>query len=406
MADEIKNPVDKQTFIEFLNAEIELTLKRVDRPGWSAWALLVAAATCLWVGAEIYHSTHPNKTLVARCILVFCFASELLSVIASWLKPNQRQYTKRNRFIPWSRSVMELHGSMLSIFFGLVWYSALIGYLVWLTWPSMDDGIAPLIGFMFVGAIYSFVQYWKTRDPKRFENVSETDRITKVCTAITQLFFIGYPLYCLGSKQLAINGFTYDVVRLSVCILAAVYAVGIYIRNLFEPPILHSLIELRRNIVLGKVSQIEARSELELILGGWQFGDIFDADMKDLLAKKQLVMDSLTHCDQRFDVCTKALIHAKATPPDEQGKILLKALYEAIVLRFEGARTNMNELKKASGIVKGHLKKYSWSAKESVEEMKQKVDSAIEECEKRAGELRDRVLALKAELDKITSQKN
>jgi len=304
-------------FLRFLDSEISRVTESAKRPGWTNRGILVALAGLFWLLTEELSKRAFDTSTIARLVVVLVSAFLGVGIgltlfdVAPHTNPHQ---PKRFLFSAQIYSRIGPGGLCMSMFAVgmalLAWhYRANTGllyvHLAVLTY-SLLAFLALIV--LFMGGLGIPLEQTRPRWQVYWDDASRGYCFLAFGTAA-----VGYAsaLLELPSRPTMVD------LRLAAILTATALLLIQAVDISSVPPLLDTLVEIRRNLALDKVTLIEARASAERALLGLQASDVLQSDIKAIL-------DLLAHMNRELSQGIDALDRASRGLPADQLEVTLR----------------------------------------------------------------------------------
>ncbi len=292
-------PQDRDSLITFITSEIETIRAQNSRPGWTIWALLGALAACGWLAlGEFEKSSFLNWAVINSIwvslglLLVFPVISRL------WAgQPFNRHYHGK---VSSARTRVHRSCTLLRLVLNL----AMIAIVVYYPLPFVSDLVLNVTLFCFGFEAFSFIVLLSgsfadfplpfsghmssipSHGPSALAPSDEIAqwmwRIAQRMRRITQIVFCFHSLLCAVCAYLFLYSLYHSGLVLTigeVKVVALGVASFVVLKTLahlpHESPAMGNLIQLRRDLSLGKSSVDFARKQADFVLYGLSPDDYY-----------------------------------------------------------------------------------------------------------------------------------
>lgn len=276
---------DKDT-IEYLSDEITYLQTELERPGWTRWALLASIATIFWLLLAEAEASPPSFINVGLIFLSSSLFLDAAMVLRTLLPQSLHPSIVPGRF----HITNELFSSNRTFFLLLAvrWMSAIyIGVLlIPIGWPLASillfiiDGFLVLIMLIFI--VLSFYR-WPLPTKARSNQVWLRILVFFIFTGSV----LGFSIYSRGLFYLN-PSVSLDDIRFSVLVISAFVLLLIFSRLPGGGHLLNSLVHIRRDLALGRISGQFALEQADIALAGARASDVLQehiAAALDLLSR-------------------------------------------------------------------------------------------------------------------------
>lgn len=330
----------QKQLLHLLDVEINQIFVQERRPGWTLWALYGSIAMLFWLLLSYTATYVYNISNVLILIIVFSLFLDFIEVLLSFSSVND---VKRGetRIIYLSRVA---EGGRLSLFLKATRF--LLIYVLIRSFPAVIDKFSynsiSIVYLIYTIAISIFLILSFMRVPLIFSSSKQWGFFPSLGIVIPALI-TGYAI---------LNYYQYLQTTLpsiadwktSAIIVAMGYLVIILSSQKKSTPLLSSLITIRRNFCLGKMSYEEAQHQTDMALLGLQINDLLQEYVKDLL-------ESFNQLNSKYDEIIRKINAFKSELPEnledltDEKRTILEAFFNSI-------NPNTNDIKKLLDVAK------------------------------------------------------
>src|SRR5688572_29511838 len=312
MADPNSNSVDSHKESASLDAErvldgIDFEIERLDsqqgRKGWTLWAVLVAIASGLWLLLDQLQSS-VHWLSILQLILCMAVAVEVFTLVNQQLNFSYRKKNLNGRFRPANET------NRLQLLIQMVRYASLFCIaLIATAGVRLHYRLIVLIVFGFLSLINAagfLVLTWMV-------SVIPAPRKSLVADLILWIIIISLTWSCYGYLSATWSSpdrVTLVDVRIAGLIVAITSLLRVLANESTTPPLLFSLIEIRRDLALGRIDVKHGADQLDIAILGLRIEDAFQEDVSKILklfetvnrklADQQPVLDRLPSLPSRL----------------------------------------------------------------------------------------------------------
>jgi hypothetical protein len=269
----------RSQLLSLLDSEIERIQTQDREPGWTKWALLGGLGTDLWlISNELEHGSIDWQKSAIFFLWLF-LAKEFLAHLNGLLafRSNNKSGPRFFLFKAYGQQLRRL-----AIFYAFM-YALPLFLLIHVAFPLSTHSIwflrIYLIFFAFVSCLaipLSFLRLPFSVGPER--------RSVRV-TLLILFLLITVPLSELSSYIINTwSTFTQPTLRVSTLFLIGLYLIQLLLRGQTGTPLLNTLIELRRSLVLGQIDYQSAFKQAEVAFSGLRVSDVLQDEVNIMLS--------------------------------------------------------------------------------------------------------------------------
>jgi hypothetical protein len=336
--DDIKKAPDQRINNEQLNTIIEFEIDRLQkesmRPGWTAWALLGALASILWLIGSVLLDSKPNPKILMYLLLLMSLAIDSGWILFKSLAWNVKNKSNALRFRFADYIIAPLRYFIVVL---------LIRSLILLLLLSHVDGLVSSWSRYLVGAyllaeiiIVSFVMFLSYSQLPLAQNISPIKknstmiiRILLVC-----LLFSSFLLFLLPLTQGSILPALVEW-RISGLVIMGSVIILILSHPRVQSPLLETLISLRRELVFG--ANLESVFErIKIALEGLAVPDVLQLELSPLLHDYGMQKDILSKVEEYLlelqtleSISNRQLTESESQRIEELRKVTIDLMKEA-----------------------------------------------------------------------------
>lgn len=337
---------------KLLDAEIDHLRRERTRGGWTSWALVIALGTALSLAGAIWEEGGISVPLTA---LLFALLSVLGdNLVRSFLDPElaPKEGVGRIRvgsYLGWRPAALVLYGARAALVAFSAWYARDVSY-AWVAW-LIAALYALLAIFLLVVAVVTLKRY-------PIKRTVPSDRLGMMSAIWTILVGVLVVSYILSLGVLA-QGQSWDELRLAVLLVVSLHLGLLLLAERHREPLLESLIEIRRAMVLGDMDAGTAREQVRVVLSGMAAGDWIQPELRRLLESynRQVASDKAATELARMSYDEVSRLEKFA----EQG-VADHSIAQSVIARFEPIRSLVTDagssyegVTKSSGAIAGRF---------------------------------------------------
>lgn len=328
--------VRKEDILHLLDSEIGQITSEQTQPGWSVWAILGSLAGIAWLILSVVETGSVRSANIAPLVLVISLLFDSLISLRS-LNPRYGPYRrKRDGFFG-------LGDNRLEILFQIARYSFLFHLClstsenVW--WPE----ILVLCFICGIGVLLMFLQLMASLTRRPWLLLPSLSIFQKPMFRVLFLPLVLLSVYGRFSALLARPAPpTVSDYRLSSLIVIAIYLILLLINGIKGHPLLSSLIQIRRDLALGRTDIVTASSQIEIALAGIQ-ADVLQEDIYIILRLLEIVNTEYHKVISEISVLRESLPQDGAVLSEEQKDMVLQVC-QSCRQHIEQATKNLNLL--------------------------------------------------------------
>jgi len=269
------------SLLHFLDSEINLIQQRMKKTGITSWAILGGIATIIWlIFSEIENQTF-SLSQIGLLFLVISVVIDGLVIIKKVIVPSNFNSTIGLRFVFSSKIAAFRPSLVMSILRASVLIVLVIHTLRMIS--SFTSWLLIInYGFFIIITLYLLIISFINK-PLPFSgpmNKGSLQFLNIILSIDGVVLLIGYLI-------LINNLFTgYDIshFRFASLLVTLSYLIMIGVRKVEGLPLYSSLIEIRRNVFLGRIDLQSAISLLDIAFDGLKIEDIFQQDVERILS--------------------------------------------------------------------------------------------------------------------------
>ncbi len=306
----------KEEIVNALDVEINHIRQEDQRPGWTTWTMLGALATVVWLilnEVDRIDFNFPNGLFLFLAISVTMDALTFFKGLVTYdPSPGRR----KNRFYISSQLFTDNRSSLFLFLIRI----ALLLYIgsLFHDWLRAPTPIAFFLNYSIIWAaaavilVLSFVGIPVPLSP------AETPLGTTISALFVVLWItivIAFVEACLShSSSLNLTDYRFGGLLWSISFLLSNLVIG---SN--RPRLLDTLIELRRDLALGRIDVTSAIKQFDIALSGLQVSDLFQEQIKNVLALLEKANQEVKSAGECIEVATTRLStnSGGALTPDE-----------------------------------------------------------------------------------------
>ena len=281
---------DRTRILDAVDFEIQRIDTEQSRKGWTFWAVLGAAGSGVWLILDQFGSVLHVITVLQ---LTLCFTSVVISfiLISNSLLPQSLNKNFSLRF----RSAKEMN--RLQILFelirsvGILLISLLITDGVSLSSRILTGVIFGFLALLCLGALIFSLFGLAMQVPSKPD--SRTNLGFGIALVLLSWIVYSYTAAAMSSP----DGISSADFRMAGLIVAVSYLIPVMASQLTASPLLSSLIEIRRDLAMGRIDCENAAQQLDIAVLGMKTEDLLQEDVRKILqnlenVNRQLALQS------------------------------------------------------------------------------------------------------------------
>lgn len=332
--------------LSILDFEIDKIQSEQTRPGWSLWALGAAFAALVWMLTEHLFSPSLNIVNVLQLFVMFSalWTTRHLFALLQTFGQSSSQAPKGFR---WAPDTLKRLGALID---GAKATAVFVVSLVCTSGvPAYSRFLAALVYgamafFVIVGFLLSMFRLPVRAD---YPNLSGKLQIgigialwvAILITLITVAYGFGFAV------SSSVSGFTSVDMRVAILIVAALFLLKQLAVDYSEPPLLGSLIEIRRDLAFSRVSVEGAVERAEIAILGMNEAAVLQEDVRAILQTFEAMESEL--------VIGYGIIDQLRTALNEHSHDLIRTSVVAL-------RASHDRLAGTSNLFHRHIKNLKW----------------------------------------------
>lgn len=275
-SEQIKQSIlDPSQVLHVLDAEINQILQKEKQPGWTSWAIYGAIATLTWLLFNQLENLTINITSVSILFLLFSLSIDFIELLLILFLPGTYGFGKRRRFFLSSYYANNRFNLILQLlrFIAVIFLVQKYSYMVNTFFSS---SVSFLYGTLAFGSVLIIVLSF-LRIPLPPTNICSFVLFSSLSSLIILSSIIAFSLSLMQNPP---NISDY---RVGSLLTALSYLILLLTRKGGDTPLLSSLVNLRRDLVFGKISVEYAVDQADIALRGLQISDVLQEDVRYML---------------------------------------------------------------------------------------------------------------------------
>ena len=338
-----KNEVKRDELLRLLDAEISHIRAEQTRGGWSLWGVLAALCGSQWALFEVANGKTVHWTNVGQVALGLTLAVDLLLMILTSLGATKKRRAARRRY----QFVSGLNDKR-----PVCLYSAIRCSILALLTLKLSSGVGLIpemivIGFYTVIGIVAVFTLYITYLTIPVDREPKTDpKLQGIATAAFSGVLL-WPIIAYLKSGLFVSGSVSPPdAQAGGLIVTGIFLLQMAAYVIPKAPLLESLLQVRRDLVLQNIDGAVAIRKLDVILFGLNTEDVAQERLADLLehiqdleSQQKEVKESLDLVALDLELANNAIV-GKA--PGEQ----IEELVDEADLDLDDLKSKISDLKK------------------------------------------------------------
>jgi 5S rRNA maturation endonuclease (ribonuclease M5) len=279
--------ISTEKLLEVLDFEINRITAEQQRPGWTLWAIYGGLASSFWLLFDQWEKGTINVTGFLQLFIFFSMVLDNLNIFR--LINNAPDYSWKNARLRF-RFGHELHNRG-EIFFRIV-RAIFIGALA----IKVSQDVSRLKVFLVVlnyfaessFLIWLFVLTFISSAIKTEGGRVEDNKIPQLIGALAETGVYGVMLWAASGFLFAVlsrypTGTSVTDFRVSGLLILIVFLIRMLLQESRRPPLLLSLIEIRRDVVFGRLDINNAVRQMDIALAGMPASEVFQKQVRSIL---------------------------------------------------------------------------------------------------------------------------
>lgn len=337
---------NRQEILNVLNLEITHIQDEYRRPGWTLWALLGGLATTIWLFLDEIEKTKIDFQNGLFAFLTITIVLDGL-ILLKFLISSEPNNIKAGVFKFYTDLFKVRHIVLLFLIrTALIFYVGFV-YQSWVSYLS----VTLLFTYYGVGVLFFllFLALSFTRYPIILFGLSGTKCPATWLINVIRIFIVisvivlayGYLDVCVNNPSF-IRAPEYRFGGLLWTVGFIFFKLG---RDISQPVLLDSLVELRRDLLLDRIDSSSAKRQLDIILDGLEISDLLlQEDIKELLRLYEEANQEFKIAYERIKVAESHFSEALAKEPSGDN---IQLIYVAILegmLHADEVKIKLTEL--------------------------------------------------------------
>jgi hypothetical protein len=375
----------RSSLVELLNNEIDFIVQREQRPGWTIWAVLASLGTLVWLLiSQIELASGPLKAVPGFFIAISIFLGGLdvvsLSLSSSTPLKDSIRARLQTYFDEDRPSLMFELLRRVTLLLLVFNYTALVSK-VWVVLTAIYL-LSPFL-FMILSVRLSYLKLPRQAYSPQGE----------LCFSLLLLVFSLGLLFSawefFSSTLESVERIGLSDYRISALLVATVFLLHRLIIQTKPPPLLSTLVELRRSIVFGTIEAKEAIFRADIALAGMRVASVLQLDVQKILKLFGELDIEAAEMSKRYEKVASIL-------PQVDSPLTRELVSNALELmkgsneKFEVMGNLIDEIIRLQDLFSSKyqaLEMIFSKASPDVESLPSKIDSAIKSAQERSDEL-------------------
>jgi hypothetical protein len=326
-----------QHVLKLLDAEISEATSEQTRHGWTTRAVLAALAGCLWLGAGILESgvARPSNYLIL--FLFFSLVVDCLHVLTSLLfwQPIRAYSTDRFR---WPSFIGNRLVMLILVLRAVALISIAVVYRGSIGWPY-------IVATVFYGVIGCFWMMYLVFDLLRIP-LQITPGVFSIKIALAGLTFAFLGGTSLLGSYFALfarpQSLTASDFRLGGLLVVAVILLWRFAWSVGGSPLVSTLVEVRRGLLLGQTDLDTAVHQTEIAFMGMRVADVLQAEIQAYLFLYNQIEQECMFIDSEIDALETSL-RTEGHPMSEKASMLATTVFRSTVDHYVRIQQRIHE---------------------------------------------------------------
>jgi len=312
----------KSNLIKLLDSEINQIMAEQSKPGWNQWVLYGSIAAILWLLLQTTVSKNISFNSVSYYFIIFNFT--YVSVVMTLNIFNKNKQVRSSIIL-----TEDLLSNRTSILFEIFFTFIIIGLIFNIDNFVLEDRFLIFSYFMLI--IYIAVLVLGLLKLPVPIGGNKSMYFSAIVNAIILLLLLIVPVV-LNLNEIIENviekhNYNMDNIKLSVLLFALVFLIRLISKSKNENILLYSLIDIRRNLILEKISIDNAFDQTDIAINGMKVSDVFKEDINSFLNSYNKYELTINENIKKISVAKNELITDSKMSSDK--KALLKTIIES-----------------------------------------------------------------------------
>lgn len=348
----------KESFISYLNNEIDQIREDIKMPGWTNWAILAALASIVWLIILEIEKNVFNFDQIFLLYIILSLTYFIFRDIYDFAKPNQAN--RKIRFLTTDVLLREnkfafiiniAQASLVVIL--LIHFSTQVGtftYYLSLFFYGMMF-FSPILLFLIDKSVKSFTHTnFYIPDsldyPISFSSPSLQKKFTILMSILNPSLFINiiilyasikYSLLYFNLFGITINPATFSSLKIAILTFSIFLLIKVWIHNEQISPTLKELVEIRRDLMFGNINTDMAKKLAEISISGLNKSAIIQREIGNCILTLQGIDTELNKATQKNQIASAQYQTNNENPESQQ--VLWETIRDATLVHLRQART-------------------------------------------------------------------
>lgn len=351
----------KETFINYLNNEIDQIREDIKMPGWTNWAVLAALASAGWFIIQEIEKNIFNLEQIYLLFIILSMAYTVLRELYDFFKPNQsnkkiRYFTVDILFREKRLTiVINIIQACLLIFLlthfstqvgEIPYYLSLFHYGLILFSPALVIIIENLIKkFTSTNFYVPDMQNYNIPVGVSFSSKKKNKMVMNLSTipSIALLIFVSYLLANYSLLYFHLHGLTitpsaFSSLKIAILVFSIFLLLRLLIYSEQTSPTLKELVDIRRDLMFGNIELEMGRKLAEISISGLNKSAIFQREITNCVMTLQGIDTELNKAAQKNKIALSQLQEMKGGEDSESQSTLWETIRDATLSHFRQAR--------------------------------------------------------------------
>jgi hypothetical protein len=377
-------PLSRNDLADAIGFEIDSIHRRVNHAGWTAWALVGALAAIAWIVSTELREFVVQETELLLVVVMMIMGFNSLECLVYALQPSvARGGGVRLRMFDTGFAGDRLVAVFLAVL-GAVMAVAMFVH----KFHSTGALFAPAYWYGFVSLVAASVLLLSfLRIPVVVRNPNAVIK----CIALGSGILLAIGAVSLASVALQ-RGVDLNHIRLGGLCAAAVVVVFFLLKQLTISPLLETLIQLRRDLMTGRVSLPACRERFEIAVLGMEAAGVVQDDVSECLAIYKHMSEIQDGTQERLTA-----IRSKFDTDKNQ-----RVLCEAALSSASVAVSVINSYGKRADNALRKLQAKATSLKRIASQSAQDLDALIRRVEEQREKIAERQAIIESEIEQLS----
>lgn len=408
MTDQLNHELQENTssqnpdgsFLNYIDEEIKYIQDEIQKPGWTIWAVIGGLASLGWILLGIIEKQDFSVKFSLALVLLINYAYSSVSVFFE--KDLIPEGNSKEKAIPFSDISKKMGILKASHILGIIRLVSII-YITYLlrkelgTWGStiayIYNGLRLFLALilpMLLQIVQTGYNFMQSNDKYRDYPFAAAPPPMPTKLNFKTTLLMNLPLLTL-SAYLFWNSLQYSLKNMSYLTIEdlrlASVIVGIYIllklltNTQTKNPILASLVEARRNYVMGRIDFSTTKKHVDIALSGLEISDVLQQEVSKLIAHIQNAETDLDITKTKIEL----LVKLESENTEQENNILIDSVNDSILNHLEQYKLSR---KKIQSIKNGSFTTYANMYKmaigdQDIRTVLEKIDDAISQADQK-----------------------